>query len=234
MKVNIMAFYKNYFIFLVSFIFSSSVNFLISAPFLMGTIKYVGNKVKNITPIGIYHGGTRIEAELLGSQNKINFAIPRSPNQAVFYLLISESVMPVNFKDKNDNLIFNSFDYWVVEKGKKYKLYELTLVPHRQIGADKKQSVTYSWYVQKIKLDKDRRIPDEAIRIKYNPKLVDLCVDGSYLELPTIIARKQKKENDDQILEEQLGIINLNTLHTPLKKEWKSDNKKTIVVAYSI
>jgi hypothetical protein len=157
---------------------------------------------KKIPKIAIYYTGISIPTHIQTANRQLTFDISESKIRTTFYLIVIEHVDLVTEQ--------NTVKYFVAPTNSSYKLYHLQFTPNQKlikgsgpaekIDQDKKQTDLEemgTWTIEQQSLPEDRRIPDNAIIVCYNPSLIKNVEGGNGLELPKIIL-------DEQIIQ-QLG-----------------------------
>ncbi len=174
----------------------------------------------HVEPIAIYYLGRCIKSEIhADNPGHITFDIPRDNDElpSTFYLVITEKCIPV-CKKSNHLGTTNTMDYWKVANGYKALFYSLTL---KQVSSKTDQKNTepeYEWVCQKKEIPEDRRIPDDAIIIQYDPDLVKELRGGDQIQLPTIVIKQCPGVDLEELhLRLQMDSLDTRAFHAPDK-----------------
>ena len=139
---------------------------------LQGTMEFPSS-IKTIPSMRVYYGGNKIKTEQ--RNQALSFSIPRDNSLKQVYMLITPKIMPINAKNKTEDLMVNTVDHLSVPNEQAYKFYRLTLTTN-----DGKEQ----WHIAaELDLNKDRYIPDNTIIILWHPDNIDSLTEmnGAYL-----------------------------------------------------
>lgn len=215
----------------------------------MGTIEFPRAKTcpqNKIESIVIYYLGKFIKSLVHeGNPAFITFDIPRdtdlSPN--TIYLVITEKPQRVAKKANGRVAINNTTDHWKVADGHNALFFELALKQKKEeLNPELDQSLLekqephepiYEWTYRKKELPANKRIPDDAIIIVYNPDLVEGLRGGDQIQLPTIVI-KQCIDTDLENLHLRLQMESLDAraFHAPDKQVMThhKDRESTLLI----
>lgn len=197
---------------------NNSCQAFIEKKMVVGSIQFPKN-VSLIESIPLYRGGTKIKSDIDPEGKRVTFSLSVNRHHNFFHVLIAEDFYAVTAED-------NTIHHWKMRKNKPYKLYAIELL------ADA------SWRIKEQHLPaRDLRIPDEAIKIRYNPSFVDRIAGGSEIELPKIFIKENvvalagsKEKFHDKSIELLISSIDFDALHDTVKQTFKQDiSLKTIV-----
>jgi len=193
---------------------------------------FVGNiqfpqLIKIVPQISLYRGGIKINTETDNSNKNIQFTISDDKNCKTFYILIAEEVLP---HVKNGTV-----HYLKVSPTQNYKLYKMHIIQE----GDRKDLC--KWDINECSIKDDRRIPDDALMIIFDPECIAKIEGGNNLELPKIIIKQNILDmfdsSEEKLHEKEaellISSLDLNIIHTKLAPEVKHDHQRKLVIAMS-
>src|SRR5262249_49499572 len=127
-----------------------------SATWIPGSIQY--DVPFENSPITIYFDGNKIKASLNHHKNRVDFEIPRARSEQIYYLLITESVVPVAKYTSEETIIENTIDYLKVPSKNPYKLYRLELRTEKIKNTRNNTTIVSYWQVTEITLPENGQI----------------------------------------------------------------------------
>lgn len=223
----------------ILFLFILGNNFSINstpqtAPWILGSLCYEGS-FKNLT-VPLYYEGNKI-VPYLNKQKKLDFEIPRSRKNQIYYIIITEEVIPVAKKSAAGQAIINTIDYLRVPKENNYRLFQLHLTSEMITNQKGQAEKIYYWEITEMVLPETGQLPQQTLIIYDLPERV-LSFDsgGSLLSWPTIYMHTPDENNAhfrERLTKMHLSVPNLNTIHVPIKKTYSSVNHNKRVITYS-
>ena len=158
---------------------------------LLGTIQFPRSFKQEIQEVPILYRGDPAPTQVDQANKNITFSLLRESSQFSFKLLIAEpqsieqKLLTSDYQADPTNLTVGSQH---VKSKQKYRYFMLTFVP--DISKDATRHITYTWHIQETLLDKDRKIPDDAIIMYSVPHWVDKLYVTSGFNFPTIQMRE--------------------------------------------
>lgn len=242
MKIN----FRMFLVFLIFGFLTSKMSTIHASQTMLalGRVQFPST-IQRLPSLRMYYSGSIIDCEPDADGKYLSFALPKSPTQRKFYLLVAEAISFELVKSLQPDFPINTAEYCKVERNAPYRLFELELVEEKAEEKDQKQASkthaasTFSWHVNEhMLIHEDQRIPDMTIIMLYNPNFVDTLKGGTAFELPTIhlkknlieLAGSEKKlhELSDALL---INSLDSDALHNTIEKHVKVDNYRALVAA---
>jgi hypothetical protein len=188
----------------------------------MGTIQFP-RELQELPEVRMYHCGHKIKPEYHDTNKYISFAIPGDRQRFYFDLIITPTI---GYKLHEHNTI----RYLTIPPDQPYKWYRILLVKKVRSESKKGESVVspYGWEIHKLFFGygSDRRIPDDAIIICYNPDFVEDLKGGNAIDLPTVLIKSNivdlvgsEHSLHEKSIEMLLSSLDFNTLHATIEQE---------------
>jgi len=195
-----------------------------SGSFYFGSIK--STQTATLPSIPYYYRGN--SGLLMPQKEIITFEIPADSNQKQLYILITDmEPNPITQKTDDGTIIINTFHHLELAHNANYRFFVF------------EQSDDGSWNIHEESLPNEIIIPDQTVILLYLPELIEKIDGGLFSELPTIYIRPLASLSDstslleinDRILAMHMGVINLNTIHSPIKQLKHHHNKKILIAS---
>lgn len=185
----------------------------------VGTIDLPAHFTKNAS-VRVWHGGVIIHCDVGNKSKTVSFELSVDKSQTFFYLVIVDDINPM----VQDNTV----KYFTIANGADYKLFSLEL-DIREIDG----KAIHKWHTKQLHVPLTR-IPDDAIIVYLPGSYVDHLEQGSSIELPKIVLKKDLQENvvHDILTQQLLKAINYDTLHATITRQVKQ-NPLTTLVAFN-
>jgi hypothetical protein len=212
------------FLFVLGLIIASQQTFCASE-LIMGTIQfpYEAHTGSDVPHVRVYCGGRKIKCETDKESKKITFTVPRERKQDVFHVLVTKdfSYETVAQPGSSPNLI----SHLCVNPHCTYKLFEMKVQePDAATKAKNEQAsqTPRAWQIKEVFLPDNKRVPDNAIIIYYDPACIEKPSGGRALELPTITVKKDimtEQNLFDLSNELLLSALDNDALHAPAQEQ---------------
>jgi len=196
----------------------------------MGTIQFP-RELEALPEVRMYYTGHKIKPEYHTTNKHISFSIPGDRQRFYFDIIITPSI---SYKIHDHNTI----KYLTIPQEQAYKWYRMLLVKKAIVTPNKDQTQSpYGWEIHKLFFGygSDRRIPDDAIIICYNPDFVEDLKGGNAIDLPTVLIKSNvvdlvgsEHSLHEKSIEMLLASLDFNTLHSTMEQEIHH-GQKTIV-----
>jgi len=209
------------FLFVLGLIITNSQTFCASE-LMMGTIQfpYETNTISGMPHVRVYCGGRKVKCDTDKESKKITFTVPRERGQDVFYLLVTTDISheAVAQPGTSPNLI----SHLCVNPDCTYKLFELKIQEVDAATKARNEQASCAWQITEIFLPDNKRVPDNAIIVYYDPACIDKPNGGRTLELPTIRVKNDSmtgRKLYDYSNELLLSALDRDALHAPAQEQ---------------
>lgn len=207
-----------------------------ASPWILGSLHYEGSLDNNRVPL--YYEGNNIIPSSNKHKTHLDFEIPRSRTNQTYYVVVTERIIPVAKKSVSGESILNTFDYLKVQEGNEYRLYQLHLESEIVTSQKGKTEKIYYWEVTEMVLPENGQLPPQTLIIYDLPeRILSFDSGGSLLSWPTMYMETQKKHDQsfaDRLTEIYFSVVDLNTIHIPIKKTiTRVDDNKKVIIAFS-
>jgi hypothetical protein len=164
----------------------------------------------------------------------MSFAIPGDRQRFYFDIIVTPKI---GYKVHE----LNTIKYLTIPQEQAYKWYRILLVKKAIVENNKGQSTQspYGWEIHKLFFGhgSDRRIPDDAIIICYNPDFVEDLKGGNAIDLPSVIIKSNLVDlvGSEHTLHEKsiellLSSLDFNALHSTIEQELHHGQKTVLAM----
>lgn len=199
----------------------------------MGTIQFPRD-LEELPEVRIYHCGHKIKSNGYKTNKSMTFAIPGDRQRFYFDIIITPQI---GYKVQEHNTI----QYLTIPQEQAYKWYRILLVKKAIIEGSKEKSAQspYGWEIHKLFFGygSNRRIPDDAIIICYNPDFVEDLKGGNAIDLPTVLIKSNLVDlvGSEHTLHEKsiellLSSLDFNALHSNIEQELHHGQKMVLAM----
>ena len=205
---------KHMYFLLVSLICLIVSSNLLCQSLIMGTIQFPRD-LPSIPGIRIYHSGKIINATPDHENKTLTFSLPRYGQQFKYTILVTRSLDFATTKSDLGTMI----DFMRLAAGQDYKMFTLLLVPKCKEPHEREAKLSYTWRIkQDLILNREHKIPDDAIVICLDPQWVDTMSGTSELELPTLFIKSNLEQicGSQSIFYDQLAQIVLTAMDSDI------------------
>ncbi|MFI5333038.1 MAG: hypothetical protein ACHQVS_02965 [Candidatus Babeliales bacterium] len=196
----------------------------------MGSIQFPRD-LEELPVMRVYHCGHKIKCEAHNTNKYMSFAIPGDRQRFYFDIIITPKI---SYKVHE----LNTIKYLTIPQEQAYTWYRILLVKKAMIEGNKGQS-PYGWEIHKLFFGhgSDRRIPDDAIIICYDPNLVEDLTGGNAIDLPTITIKSNvvdlvgsEHSLHEKSIELLLASLDVNALHSTIEQELHHGQKTVLAM----
>jgi hypothetical protein len=153
---------------------------------IMGCIQFP-KELPSVPSVRIYYSGKIIKTTPDHEQKKIHFSLPKFGRQFRYSIVITP-LLEFAKNTKADTPIM--IDFMKLPNTQNYKMFTLLLMPKFQDPEDTDAKLEYAWRVKDDWiLNKDHKIPDDAIIICMDPQWIDHIGGATEYELPTVYVK---------------------------------------------
>lgn len=200
----------------------------------MGSIQFP-RALEEIPDVRVYHCGHKIKCETNNTNKQASFAISGDRQRIYFDIIITPKI---SYKLHE----FNTVKYLIIPQGQAYKWYRMFLVKKIILDDSSENrassSPVYGWDIHSQFFGPgDRRIPDDAVIICYNPDFVAELKGGNAIELPSIVIKSNVVDlaGSEDILHEKsvellLSSLDYNALHSTVRQEQQHGQKTVLAM----